>query len=243
MTDSGIFSVQGKVVLVVGASRGIGKAIAKLFSDQGAIVAGASRRIDPEHGLSYFYETDVRDRIAVQDMVDELVSELGKIDVLVNAFGVASVTAQDEYFLSMLEVNLAGVFSVCSSVIPSMLRCSSGSIINIASVAASRSIPNNPAYMASKGGVVSLTKALARDYGDKGLRVNCISPGYILTDMTNDSYKKIDTQRARANLSFLGRWGMPSEIAPLAVFLGSDASSFITGNEIFVDGGWHAKGL
>ena len=125
-----------------------------------------------------------------------------------------------------------------------MIKCKiRGSIINITSLASNFGMPNNPAYVASKGGLKYLSKAMAVDVGKHGIRVNNICPGYIRTNMTNKSYKNVSLRSARASKTILNKWGETSDLIGAAIYLASDASSYVTGTDLIVDGGWTAKGL
>jgi gluconate 5-dehydrogenase len=118
-----------------------------------------------------------------------------------------------------------------------------GSIINITSLNAELAFPDNPAYMAFKGALRQLTRSLALDLGGRGVRANCIAPGYIRTDMTRASWSDSTREKARASRTVIGRWGMPADLAGAVIFLASDASAFVTGHDLLVDGGWSIKGL
>ena len=124
-----------------------------------------------------------------------------------------------------------------------MKKNSGGSIINVTGLAAEQGFPNNPAYVAFKGALKQLTKAAAHDLGTFGIRVNNIGPGYILTDMTTKSWSDPLSHKEKAQRTLLGRWGQPEDLMGVVIFLASDASSYITGQDIYVDGGWLAKGL
>jgi NAD(P)-dependent dehydrogenase (short-subunit alcohol dehydrogenase family) len=118
-----------------------------------------------------------------------------------------------------------------------------GSIVNVTSLNAELAFPDNPAYMAFKGALRQLTRSLALDLGPKGVRANCIAPGYMRTEMTRKSWSNSDREQARAGRTVLGRWGLPTDLAGAVVFLAGDASSYVTGQDLVVDGGWTIKGL
>jgi NAD(P)-dependent dehydrogenase (short-subunit alcohol dehydrogenase family) len=230
-----------RVALVTGAASGIGEATTARFRDEGAVVATLDLQGDVDHAL------DVRDEAAVEAAVRAVVDRAGRIDVVVNAAGVAGggpvhLLPADEWD-RVVDVNLKGTFLVAKHVAAVMLGQRSGSIINIASIEGLEGTEGGSAYNASKGGVVLLTKNMAIDYGRVGIRVNCICPGFIETPMMaavmeNEGMK---TYRDRwLDEHKLGRFGKPSEIAAAALFLASDDASFVTGHALVVDGGFTA---
>jgi NAD(P)-dependent dehydrogenase (short-subunit alcohol dehydrogenase family) len=180
-------------------------------------------------------------------LAEDVYLRFGSIDILVNAAAITQPVEdgvdQSDAFRRTLTCNLSAVFDTCIVVIPYMLRGGYGSVINITSIGANLGFPGNPGYISSKGGLASLTRSLALDYGSKGIRVNSLVPGYFHTSMTQASYSDLKRRRARAVRTMLGRWGDPEELVGPAIFLASPASSYVTGSELFVDGGWTAKGL
>lgn len=229
------------MALVTGAASGIGEATTTRFRDEGAIVATVDLHGDVDHAL------DVRDEAAVEAAVRAVVAGSGRLDVVVNAAGVAGggpvhMLPADEWD-RVVDVNLKGTFLVAKHAAAAMLGQRSGSIINIASIEGLEGTEGGSAYNASKGGVVLLTKNMAIDYGRVGIRVNCICPGFIETPMMaavmeNEGMK---TYRDRwLEEHKLGRFGKPSEIAAAALFLASDDASFVTGHALVVDGGFTA---
>ena len=166
--------------------------------------------------------------------------------VLVNNAGISHPTEEpypEDLWRKTLEVNLTAPFVWIEAFLDLFRASRSGSIINITSLSAERAFPNNPAYMASKGGLKMLTKYYAKALGLDGVRVNNVGPGYIVTDMTRESYQDPSSKDARQRHTFLGRWGVPEDLVGICVFLSSPASSYITGQDIYVDGGWTANGL
>ena len=244
-----IFRLDDRVAIVTGASRGIGHAIARGLLAAGAKVTGVGRSEAPEDGAAGFAYSacDITSAAGFTELVQRVFAEAGRIDVLVNVAGITmpALAAQDPSaaFRQMLSSNLTAVFDCCRAVIPCMQKGGYGSIVNVTSIGATLGFPGNPGYIASKGGLTSMTRALALDYGPDGIRVNSLVPGYIRTAMTQASHADPERRQARAARTMLGRWGEAEELAGAAIFLASPASSYVTGSELFVDGGWTAKGL
>ena len=171
-----------------------------------------------------------------------------KIDVLINNAGISLPNVTRGFYPKKnwdetLAINLSAAFHVSQTVIKYMIKTSKGSIINITSINAEFAFPNNPAYVASKGGLKMLGKALAKDCGKYGIRVNNLGPGYIKTEMTMKSFNDKNKRTARENSTMLGRWGEVDDLLGPCIFLASDASSYVTGQDIYVDGGWSSNGL
>ncbi len=243
------FSLLGKVALVTGASRGIGAALADGLASAGAIVVGVARSPEPRqafaHPVQYLAADVTKD---AQGLVDRVKSQFGTIDILINAAGV-SVTSDgpDQWqaaFDTTLNLNLRAAYALCLATADLMeAKHVGGSIINVTSINSLVGFPGNPAYVAAKGGLRLLTKALAVDLGPKGIRVNALAPGYIHTDMTAASYADPVRHAQRLNHTCLGRWGEVDDLVGAAIFLASDASRYMTGQDLVIDGGWTAKGL
>ena len=241
-----IFDLSKKNIIVTGSNRGNGLAISK-----GLIKAGAKViRIDKKFNTnlnSDDYQFDLSKISEIPSLVLKLSKKYKKIFGLVNNAGI-TVSTDNPYkdfkaYEETLNVNLHSVFVLCSEICPIMAKNKSGSIINITSLGAHLGFEGNPSYQISKSGVRQLTKSLARDWGKNGIRVNNICPGYIKTSMTSKSYNDKKEKKKRQNRMILNRWGSPADLIGPAVFLLSNSSSYITGSDITVDGGWIANGM
>jgi len=248
MVEGGLalFSLSGRVALVTGASRGIGAALAYGLASAGADVLGVARSAASQgelHPQVRYLAADVTTDMT--RVVEAVMAAFGRLDILVNAAGI-SLPAEAEgqslaAFDETIGVNLRAAYAACRAAAPHM--SAGGSIINVASIGGLTGFPANPGYVASKGGLRLLTKALAVDYGSRGVRVNTLVPGYIHTDMTAVSFADPERHAQRAKHTCLGRWGEVEDLVGAAVFLASDASRYMTGQDLVIDGGWTAKGL
>lgn len=245
-----IFSVMGKVVIVTGALRGNGRAIAQGFLDYGAIVYFCDSMPDlnfKESSKAHFIRCDIRFESNIEKLINIIMENNNEIDILVNNAGVSISSSEDSYdeytWDKTFDINLKGTFRLSRVVAKIMKNRRAGSIINITSLGAEFGFPNNPAYVASKGGLKQLSKAMAVDLAPYGIRVNNVCPGYIKTDMTKKSFDDVVLKEERDRRIMLNRWGESSDLIGACIFLGSEASSYITGIDLFVDGGWSAKGL
>jgi NAD(P)-dependent dehydrogenase (short-subunit alcohol dehydrogenase family) len=251
--------LKGKVAIVTGAGSGIGRATARLFAEQGASVVAVdwnneageetAEWIGRDGYEARFQHTDVSRAPEVERMVQFAVEQYGGLDVLfsnaaVQILGTTTETSEEEWD-RIHSVNLKGVFLCSKYAIPEMIRGGGGSVINMASVLGLVGDPDLAAYCAAKGGVIALTKATAMGYGPQGVRVNCICPGDVDTPMVQDYFSKDpNPERARQTVSAhyaLRRIADPREVAQTAAFLASDASSFMTGAVLVVDGGLTSK--
>jgi len=245
--------LDGKVAVITGSARGIGEAIARRFAAEGAAVVvsaihieGAirvAREIRDQGGQAIAIKADVSKKAQVQELVRRTIVSFGTIHILVNNAGIIRrggvLDTTEEDWDSVQEIDLKGVFLCTQAVLPQMLKQRYGKIINLASVAAF-GIKTQASYGAAKAGVVSLTKSTAREAGPYGINVNGIAPGRITTDMIYFGRTKEEADgviESGKRSSVLGRIGKPEDIAGLALFLASDASSFMTGQIIRMDGG------
>ena len=247
-----LFSLQGQVALVTGASRGLGAGMAIALADAGADVvlhasrtaAGDTARAIADRGQSRTacIEADLGQRGEADRLVAESIDRMGRVDILVNNAGIirrANAEAfTDADWDAVIEVDLTSVFQLCRAAGRHMLARGSGRIINIASLLAFQGGVRVPAYAAAKGGVAQLTMALANEWAGRGVNVNAIAPGYMRTD--NTQALRDDPVRSRQILERIpaGRWGEPADLGGAVVFLASPASSYVHGHVLAVDGGW-----
>ncbi len=242
--------VSGKVAIVTGASRGIGRAIAKKLAQDGVFVVlnyngskdaaeDAKNEILAEGGNAVTYCCNVSDFAACETFFKEVIGAYGHIDILVNNAGITKdgllMAMSCEDFNKVLDVNLGGTFNCIRSVARQMLKQRSGRIVNITSVVGLHGNAGQANYAASKAGVIGLTKSAAKELGSRGITVNAVAPGFIDTDMTAVLSEKVK-EEAAATIP-MGRFGTPENIADAVAFLASDRASYITGQVLSVDGG------
>lgn len=244
-------SLSGKVAVVTGASRGLGRAICVALAEAGAHVVGAARnekglaetRSKAERPGMEFVEVvaDVSQPADCESIVETAWSKFGRIDVLVNNAGVLLekpfLDIQQEEWNQVIETNLGACYRLCKGVGRHMVKAGSGSVINISSIWSDMGVNRMASYSASKGGIVSLTYALAVEWARFGIRVNAISPGYFDSGMTDEAMKVPRVKEAILARIPMRRIGRPAELGPLVVYLASDASSFVTGSVFTIDGG------
>lgn len=239
-----------KVILVTGATRGIGKQIAITFAKEGYDIAinyrkenedleNTKKAIEENGGKCFAVQGDVSSFDDCVRLVKEIINEYGKIDVLVNNAGITKDTLlmrmKKEDFESVIDVNLVGTFNVTKNVVPYMMKAKSGRIINISSVVGVSGNAGQTNYSASKAGIIGFTKSLAKEIASRNILVNAVAPGFIETDMTN--VLKDEVKDAISKQIPLNRMGKAEDVANVVKFLASEDSSYITGQVINIDGG------
>jgi NAD(P)-dependent dehydrogenase (short-subunit alcohol dehydrogenase family) len=249
------FDFTGRRVWVTGASRGLGRAIALEFAASGAKVALTARTADAVGAVALEAEAlgaktlvlpaSVNDPVAVVAAASEIAAAWGGLDVLINCAGVSPTfkraeLVDDEEWRQVLDVNVTGSFLCAREAGRLMLDAANGAIVNVSSIHGQVGMERMVAYSASKGAIDALTRTLALEWADRGVRVNTLSPGYFETDMT-EALRGHKKWRGHLLARIpLGRFGVPEELVSAALFLASDASGFMTGSNIVVDGGWTA---
>jgi len=248
-----MMSLKGKTAIVTGGTAGIGKAIACLYAQKGADVAifGTNReraelvckemealKVDPSQKIRFFL-LDVSKSKEVDEVITKLLADFGKIDILVNNAGITRdgllMKMSEEDWDTVLDVNLKSVYNTCKALSRPMMKAKSGSIINISSVIGLTGNAGQANYAASKSGMIGFTQSLAKELASRGVRANCVAPGYIETQMTESLPSSIkEAILAKIPLS---RIGHPTDVANAALFLASDLSAYITGQVLTVDGG------
>lgn len=252
-------ALAGKVAVITGVGQGIGRAALQLFVEAGAAVVGCDRDdVDPTEARRgpdadvEFVRGDVTSASDMETLADAAMERHGRIDILYNNAGVGTIAAEptvlhetpESIWDTTLDVNLKGTYLASKAILPHMLA-TGGSIVNVASVYALVAGPLAPSYAASKGGVIALTRSIAVDYASSGIRANVICPGFTETAMVLSYVDKLEdpmTSRAEIDAAhLLGRLAQPDEIAAAALWLASDAASFVTGTVLTVDGGYTSR--
>ena len=248
-------ALHGRVALVTGASRGLGKAMALSLAEAGARVALVARDVEQLNAVAdqardlgaqaKVFRTDVSDESQVRQLERDVLAKFGPVDILINNAGIAmrkfcvDLTLSD--WMSVLNSNLTSAFLMSRSFIPHMKGRGYGRIINIASIMGHVSVPMRTAYSSSKAGLLGFTRALAVELATDGITVVSISPGPFATEMTIPLQNNPDTNEQFMSKTPMRRWGNPEEIGKLALYLCSEEAGFITGTDIVVDGGWCAQ--
>ncbi|SFG02228.1 3-oxoacyl-[acyl-carrier-protein] reductase [Sporolactobacillus nakayamae] len=242
--------LEGKTALVTGASRGIGRSIAIKLAQLGAsvIVNYSGNKVRAEETAAQIqsvgsealiWQCDISDEKAVQEMVKESIAHFGKLDIVVNNAGITRdgllMRMKEEDWDAVLNTNLKGVFLVTKAVLRPMMRQKKGRIINVASVVGILGNPGQANYVAAKAGVIGLTKATAREVASRGITVNAVAPGFIVTDMTDQLSD--DVKNKMKQEIPLGQLGSPDDVAGAVAFLASDDSKYMTGQTLSIDGG------
>jgi cyclopentanol dehydrogenase len=235
--------LDGKVAIITGGARGMGEAECRLFAKEGAKVV-VTDVLEEEGGEATFLAHDVTSESRWQEVIAAVVNTNGKIDVLVNNAGLGLLKTVDEtrtdQWDRMMNVNAKGTFFGCKYIVPAMQKAGGGSIINISSMYGIVGAPAAAAYNAAKGAVKMLTKSCAVDYAKYNIRVNSVHPGFILTPIFGHLAKDEEAMKLRLGTTLMERPGRPEEVAYPVLFLASDESSFMTGSELMVDGGYTA---
>ena len=247
------FSLENKVALITGGTSGLGKMMALALAKAGAFVWIASSRDNADETLqeikqqgsnASFVQVDVTSSDALEKIVLQILKESNSIDILVNAAGINLRTSAEELTLNewqkTIDINLTAPFYLSQLVADTMKKNNWGRIINIASLQSLRAFDNSIPYGASKGGVMQLTRALAQAYSKDGILVNAIAPGFFRTNLTESLFQDPDKLEALANKTMMGRNGEEKDIFGISVFLCSDANSYVTGQTVFLDGGFSA---
>lgn len=247
-----IFDLDGKVAMVTGGTRGLGEVAAMALAKAGADVAVCGRSQDDlarvskavlELGVKAAgFSLDVTSKHDIREGVDRILDEFGRVDILVNNAGVNHrvpvLDYSEEAWDLVIDTNLKGSFLVTQAVVPQMLENGYGKVINMSSIMGAVALPNQLAYASSKGGVDQMTKVMALEWAKQGVRVNAIGPTYFETDLV----KQIRDDPERFNFinerTPMGRWGHLPELEGIVIFLAAPASDFITGQTIYIDGGW-----
>ncbi len=250
------FSLENRVALVTGGSRGLGLEMAQALAEAGARVwlfsrnsqalSAAAARIESATGRPVgFTAGDVTRAKDLEAALQPLLNTCGRLDILINSAGInirnpiEKFTEED--FRRVLDVNLLGTWLACRSVGPHLIRQRYGRVINLGSMFSTVAMPERTAYCASKGGVLQLTRTLALEWAPYGINVNCICPGPFETEINEAIFKEAGVRRQFLDNIPLGRFGKPEELGPLAVLLAGDACSFMTGAALPVDGGWTSR--
>lgn len=240
-----MFNLKDKKVLIVGATGGIGSSLTKSFANAGAILGLASKdsealnKIANEVNAKHVYTIDLSDLNGLESFIEKADTEMGGIDIMLCNAGITkdslSMKMKTEDFQKVIDINLTSTFILNRDMAKKMMRRKNGRIINTASIVGVMGNPGQANYVASKAGMIGMTKSIASEYASRGITINCIAPGFIKTPMTD----VLTDEQKNAMLSRIpeGRFGNPEDIANTAIFLASDEAAYITGQTIHVNGG------
>ena len=234
------YDFSGQVAVITGGSGGIGKAISQRLQQSGAQVCNWDLHANTAHQDSHFIQVDVTSEQSVHEAMDQTFSKFGKIDIFVNSAGIAGPVANvSDYSLEdwhrVMDINLTGTFLCCRAAVAQMQKNNRGRIVNLASIAGKEGNPAQSAYSASKAGVIALTKSLGKELAKTEIRVNCIAPAMVATELLD----QMTAEKRQENFSKIpmGRAGLPEEIASIVAWLSSDDCSFCTGTVFDASGG------
>lgn len=250
-----LFSLDNKVAVITGGNRGLGRSMALALADAGADIVIVGRNEEKNNEVveeirekgrkAVSFPTDLRDISAINNMVEEVIQEFGRLDVLVNNAGVShtqfALDISESDWDKVMDLNVKSLFFCCQAAGRVMKRQGNGKIINLASVAGAVGDLGIATYTASKAAVINLTRSLALEWVRYGIQVNAIGPAYIETDMNSEALSNPKVLNKIVKKTPMKRLGEPDELAGAVILLASDASSYITGQTIFVDGGWLAQ--
>ena len=249
-----LFDLSGRVAVVTGASKGLGKSMALGLAEAGADVALFARDVEGLKTVKQaiedvgrkaeFFVVDVLNKSAIEVAVKQTLDSFGHMDILVNNAGVnvrkPVLELSPEEWDLVVDTNLKGYLLMAQAVVPHMLSRCSGKVINMASILGAVALPTQVAYASSKGGVIQMTKVMALEWAKQGVQVNAIGPTYFETPLVAQLRNDPERYNFIIDRTPMGRWGQPEELAGVVVFLASKASDFVTGQTIFIDGGWTA---
>ncbi len=235
-----LFNIKNKICIISGGSGGIGSNLANLISYNGGKVCVIDKDIKKNKlnkNIDY-YKCDLSNEHKIKLVVKKIINKYKKIDCLVNAVGISN----ENSFIDNININLIAVYNFTKIIIDKMKK-NGGSIVNITSLNSELGFSSNPGYVSSKGGLKMLTKSFCIDYSKYNIRINNIGPGYIKTNMTKKKFQKSKDRKLRIERIPMGRYGEPEELFGPVLFLLTDASSYVTGQDFYVDGGFLAKGI
>ena len=255
LNGQNLFDVSGKVVLITGAATGLGEGYAHIFAESGCKVACADIQFEkvcqtaedicPQGFEAKAFEVDVTRQKSIRKMAAEILQAYGRIDVLVNNAGVEHIEpfteVSEEHYDFITSVNLKGVFFVAQEIAKIMKKQGGGKIINIGSLGSYIGLAESSVYCTTKGGVIQMSKTMSIELGPDNIQVNCVAPGYFITPMTQPFYDDAEHRAWIESRIPLHNWGTVKDLAGPMLFLASDASNYVTGATIKVDGGWLAS--